>query len=166
MKNNTDHATLDHADANRDPMTKEEGSHPVGTGLGAAGAGTAGMLVGTGLAGPIGGVVGAALGATVGGALGHYAAEAANPTYVAVEPHLREQFPARPYATGHRYEDFEDAYVFGIAERTRLGGPWSPEHEDQLRSRWNERPPREGFAKMDWDHASPAIRDGWNASDY
>lgn len=84
--------------SNRDPITSEPGAHPVGTGVGAAAAGAAGAIVGTGLAGPLGGIVGAAIGASVGGGLGHYAAEAANPTYLEIEPVLRHDFATRPYA--------------------------------------------------------------------
>lgn len=153
--------------ANLDPITKEAGSHPVGTGLGAAGAGTAGAIVGTGLAGPIGGVIGAAIGASVGGALGHYAAEAANPTYVAVEPVLRRDFASRPYAADRNYEEYEDAYVFGAAERERVNAPWTDEVETDLRGRWDTRPisQTDENQRLDWERARPAVRDAWDESE-
>jgi uncharacterized protein (TIGR02271 family) len=72
---------------NRDPLTHESGSHPVGTGLGAAAGGTAGVgaaaatgaAIGTG-AGPVGTGIGAAVGAVAGGLAGKAIAEHANPT--------------------------------------------------------------------------------------
>ena len=75
-------------DANRDPITGESGSHPVGTGVGAVAGGAAGAAagaatgaaVGTAGAGPIGTGIGAAVGAVVGGLAGHGTAEGLNPT--------------------------------------------------------------------------------------
>ena len=55
-------------DANRDPISGEAGAHPVGTGIGAAGAGT------------IGAVVGSVIGSVAGGLAGKGAAEKADPT--------------------------------------------------------------------------------------
>lgn len=148
--------------ANRDPITGKPGSHPVGTGLGAASAGTAGAVVGAAVAGPAGAVAGAAVGAAVGGAVGHNAAEAVNPTYVELEPQLRESFPSRPYAQGAQYEDYQDAYAFGAAEGERVGQPWSDEYEPELRERWSSYPSRGHH--IDWDAARPAIKDAWEMS--
>lgn len=66
-------------DANRDPITKEPGSHPIGTGLGAAAGGAAGAAAG-GVAGPIGAGAGAVVGAVAGGLGGHAVAEHFDPT--------------------------------------------------------------------------------------
>lgn len=67
-------------DANRDPITGEPRSHPVGTGVGAAAGGAAaGAAAGT-TAGPVGTGVGAAVGAVVGGLAGKATAEKFNPT--------------------------------------------------------------------------------------
>lgn len=67
-------------DANRDPITGEPRSHPVGTGLGAvAGGAAAGAATGT-VAGPIGTGIGAAVGAVAGGLAGKATAEKFNPT--------------------------------------------------------------------------------------
>ena len=65
--------------ANRDPITGEPGSHPVGTAAGAAALGTAGAAAGA-AAGPIGVGVGAAAGAVIGGLTGKAASEQFNPT--------------------------------------------------------------------------------------
>jgi uncharacterized protein (TIGR02271 family) len=75
-------------DANRDPITGESGSHPVGTGVGAVAGGAAGAAagaatgaaLGTAGAGPIGTGIGAVAGAIIGGAAGHGTAEGLNPT--------------------------------------------------------------------------------------
>lgn len=67
-------------DANRDPITGEPRSHPIGTGVGAvAGGAAAGAAAGT-VAGPVGTGLGAAAGAVVGGLAGKAAAEKFNPT--------------------------------------------------------------------------------------
>lgn len=67
-------------DANRDPLTGEPRSHPVGTGLGAvAGGAAAGAATGT-FAGPVGTAIGAAAGAVVGGFVGKAIAEGFDPT--------------------------------------------------------------------------------------
>lgn len=63
---NTD-KLVDQNDANRDPISGEPGSHPLGTGVGAAGAGTVGTVIGGVVGGPIGAVVGAVVGSVVGG---------------------------------------------------------------------------------------------------
>jgi uncharacterized protein (TIGR02271 family) len=67
---------------NRDPLTCEPGSHPVGTGAGALAGGAPGAAVGA-VGGPIGSAVGAAAGAVAGGLGGHAAAEKFNPTHSA-----------------------------------------------------------------------------------
>ncbi len=67
-------------DANRDPITGEPRSHPIGTGAGAVvGGAGAGAAAGS-AAGPVGTGIGAAAGAVVGGLAGKAAAEHFNPT--------------------------------------------------------------------------------------
>ena len=67
-------------DANRDPLTGEPRSHPIGTGVGAAAGGAAaGAATGT-IAGPVGTGIGAAVGAVAGGLAGKATAEKFNPT--------------------------------------------------------------------------------------
>ena len=148
---------------NRDPLTGEAGSHPVGTGLGAAGVGTAATIVGAAVAGPLGAVVGAVAGAAAGGAWGHQAAESANPTYVEIEPVLRQEFVDRPYATGRNYEDYQDAYVFGSTERTSANrGDWNDDIESGLQARWENAKSRGGMA---WGEARDAVKDAWHAAE-
>src|SRR5688572_30279764 len=77
----TDHNKRDKAtDANRDPITKEPGAHPLGTGAGAASGAAAGAAIGTAVGGPVGTLIGGAAGAVAGGLAGKGAAEAVNPT--------------------------------------------------------------------------------------
>src|SRR5829696_1050286 len=76
-------------DLNPDPITGEPGSHPVGTGLGAAGGGAAGAAIGA-VGGPVGVAVGAAIGAIVGGLSGKGVAEAIDPT--AEQAYWQENF--------------------------------------------------------------------------
>ena len=64
---------------NVDPITKEPGAHPVGTGVGATGGALAGAAAGS-IAGPIGTVVGGIIGAVAGGLAGKEVAEKTNPT--------------------------------------------------------------------------------------
>lgn len=63
-------------------LTPKPGSHPIGTGMGAAGGAAGGAVVGAALGGPVGAIAGAAVGGVAGAAAGHKAAEAINPTPV------------------------------------------------------------------------------------
>ena len=49
---NSDKNPENEHDTNRDPISGEPGAHPVGTGIGAAGAGTIGTVVGGVIGGP------------------------------------------------------------------------------------------------------------------
>src|SRR6185436_17780234 len=86
----------EHADANRDPISGEPGSHPVAVGTGAASGGAAGAAIGGALGGPVGAVVGATVGALLGAASGIAAAEALDPTVE--DNYWQDNYPARPYA--------------------------------------------------------------------
>src|SRR5829696_8613217 len=85
-------------DANPDPITGAPGSHPIGTGVGAAGMGAAGAAIGAAVSGPaapIGAAVGAVVGAVAGGLAGKGVAEVVNPT--AEEEYWRDNYQNRPY---------------------------------------------------------------------
>ena len=98
--------------ANRDPITKEPGSHPVGTGLGSAGGAVAGAAAGAVIAGPVGAAVGGVVGAIAGGAGGHAAGEAVNPTVE--DAYWSENFKSRPYyQQGRNYLDYRPASRYG-----------------------------------------------------
>ena len=102
---------LDSNPDNLDPITKEPGSHPVGTGIGSAGGAATGAGIGAVVAGPIGAVIGGAFGAVVGGAAGHAAGEAVNPT---VEREFwSRNFQTRPYyKSGREYAEYEPRVPF------------------------------------------------------
>jgi hypothetical protein len=143
---------------NRDPITKEPGAHPVGTGIGSAGGAAAGVGVGAVVAGPIGAVIGGAIGAVVGGAAGHAAGEAVNPT---VEREFwSKSFKTRPYyRPGKEYSEYEPAYRFGweSAGRKEYAGKRFDEVESELLRDWNGSP----GATDPWTDARDASHDAW-----
>jgi hypothetical protein len=149
----------DRDSANRDAITGTPGSHPVGTGIGAASAGAAGAAIGSAI-GPVGTVAGAAIGAVVGAVAGGLAgkgvAEAINPT--AEDAYWRENYRSRPYAIGDTsYEKLQPAYRYGWESSARYQGKRFAEVESDLRSNWEKSNP--GYA---WDSASPVIRDSFD----
>ena len=151
---------LDHDPANRDPITGEPGSHPVGTGAGSAGGALAGAAVGAVVGGPVGAVVGGAIGAVAGGAAGHTAGEAANPTVEGA--YWRENFAKRPYyAKGRTFGDYEPAYRYGweSAGDSSFKNRGFQEVEPDLQRKWKERSTKDG---MDWSEAREASRDAWS----
>ncbi|RYD82664.1 MAG: DUF2382 domain-containing protein [Verrucomicrobiaceae bacterium] len=99
-------------DTNPDPITGEPGSHPIGTGAGAAGGGLTGVAIGTAVGGPIGGAVGAVIGALAGAFAGKGIAEAIDPT--AEDAYWREQHPNQTFAQKeHSYDKYAPAYRTG-----------------------------------------------------
>ena len=146
-------------DANRDPLTGEPGSHPVGTGVGSAGGAAAGAAVGAVVGGPVGALVGGAIGAVAGGEAGHVAGEAIDPTVE--EKYWRENYSRRPYyKAGTDFAAYEPAYRYGW-ENARL-----PENksrafdaaEPDLEKGWSSR----GGAKQGWYEVREATRDAWD----
>ena len=145
-------------DANRDPLTKAPGSHPVGTGVGAVGGGVAGAAIGTAVGGPVGGAVGAAAGAIVGGLAGKGAAEAINPT--AEDAYWRANYTTRPYyVSGETYDLYRPAYQYGWENYPRYTGRTFDEVEGDLREGWIK---TEYSAKLGWERAKNAVRDSWH----
>lgn len=135
-------------DANRDPLTGEPGSHPVGTGIGAAGGAAAGAAVGAAVGGPVGAVVGGAVGAIAGGASGHAAGEALDPTVEAA--YWRGNYNKRPYyRSGKEYSEYEPAYRYGWESASR------PEYRNR---KWND---VEGDLQRGWDMAKGGTQQGW-----
>jgi len=145
-------------DANLDPISKEPGSHPVGTGVGAAlGGAAAGAAVGT-VAGPIGTAVGAAAGAVIGGLAGKGVAEAIDPT--AEEAYWRANYATRPYATDKAsYDVYAPAYRYGWEARARHADRSWDEAVPELRQRWID---ENSHSSLTWDGAAPAVRDAWD----
>lgn len=136
-------------DANRDPLTGEPGSHPVGTGVGSAGGAAAGAAIGAAVGGPVGAVVGGAVGAIAGGAAGHAAGEALDPTVEG--KYWKENYQKRPYySSGKSYSDYESAYRYG----------WESAARPDYRNRRFEEV--EGDLEKGWDKARGATRETWH----
>lgn len=147
-------------DSNPDLITKEPGSHPVGTGIGAAGGAAAGAAVGAVVGGPVGAVVGGTIGAVAGGATGHAAGEAINPTLE--EGYWRENFTNRPYfRPGKNYTDYQPAYRYGweSASRSDFAGKRFEDVETDLERGWDK---ARGTASTAWNESREATRDAWN----
>ncbi|MGB3135380.1 MAG: hypothetical protein WBG38_03080 [Nodosilinea sp.] len=146
-------------DSNPDPITGESGSHPVGTGLGAAGAGTIGTAVGVAVGGPIGGVVGAVVGSAAGGLLGKGVAETIDPTVE--DTYWRENYSSRPYVEAdHTYDDYSPAYRTGYEGYSTYStqGMSYEDAEPHLKQRYEQ---DESSSRLNWDKARPASRDAW-----
>lgn len=142
----------------RDPLTGTPGAHPLGTGVGAIGAGTAGAAIGA-AAGPIGALAGAAIGAVVGGLIGKGVAEGIDPTEES--EFWRETHKDRPYYDqGFSYDtDYEPAYRYGWETRRHHHDKPFHEVEPHLQTNWNT---AKGQSQLTWDHAKPAVKDAWH----
>lgn len=143
-------------DLNRDPLTGEIGTHPIGTGVGATGGALTGAAVGA-IAGPIGAAVGAIAGAVAGGLAGKTAAEAVNPT--AEESHWRQQYEREPYyEQGTSFDDYGPAYRLGVAGRASYSDDDWTKAEPRLAREWET---ARGKSTLDWERARPASRAAW-----
>jgi uncharacterized protein (TIGR02284 family) len=144
-------------DPNLDPISKEPGSHPVGTGIGAAMGGVAGGAAAGAVAGPVGAVVGGVAGAIAGGMGGKEAAEALDPT--AAEAYWREKHTLEPYyEMGRPFDDYAPAYRLGVEGRRDYPGSFE-EAEMRLADRWDT---YRGRSSLDWSQARQASRAAWN----
>lgn len=146
-------------DMNRDPITGEPGSHPVGTGVGATGGALAGGLVGAPF-GPIGMLVGGAIGAVAGGAAGHSVAERVDPTFES--EYWSEHYKTRPYyESTYDYEtDYAPAYAYGSEARVRHANrEWDDSLETDLREGWEK---AKNKSRLGWEKAKAAVRDAWD----
>src|ERR1700712_1971845 len=143
--------------ANRDPLSGEVGSHPVGVGLGAAAGGMAfGAAVGT-VAGPIGMAVGALVGAVAGGLTGKGVAEAIAPT--SEDAYWRANYASRAYATPRDADDeWGPAYAYGVAHYNRNVAANFEDVEGEMARGWNE---ARGPSSMEWTRARLAAYDAW-----
>lgn len=158
-KKSADKKLYDANDANPDPITGQPGAHPVGTGVGAAGAGAVGAVVGGIVGGPIGAAVGTVIGAVAGGLAGKSAAERVNPTVE--EEYWRSNYASRPYVEPERsYEDYHPAYRTGYEGYRRYGdaGKTYDEVEPDLRNEYETQHRGAGLA---WEKAKHATKDAW-----
>jgi hypothetical protein len=156
------------AKAPEDPLAGCPGCHPVGTVAGAvtgavaggaAAAAITGMAIGS-IVGPFGAAIGAAAGATIGGLAGGRAgrdiAESINPS---TEDHYwRTHFSSRPYVTPEcKFEDYREAYAFGVRTRPEFPTLCFDEAENQLKARWESE-----NHKLPWKKACHAVCDAWD----
>ena len=152
--------TTDSNPSNRDPLTKEPGSHPVGTGLGSAGGAAAGVAIGAAIGGPVGALVGGTIGAVAGGAAGHGVGEAVNPTVEGA--YWSENFKSRPYyREGLSYGDYEPAYRYGWergASAENRGRKFE-EIEGDLQKGWEN---AMAATYRPWAETRGATRDAWD----
>ena len=142
----------------RDPLTGAPGSHPLGTGVGAVGAGAAGAAIGA-AAGPLGAIAGAAVGAVVGGLIGKGVAEGIDPTEE--RAFWRETYKDRPYYDqGFSYDtDYEPAYRYGWETRGHFHDRKFEDVEPHLEENWHQ---AKGDSRLRWEHAKQAVRDSWH----
>lgn len=150
-------------DANRDPITKTPGAHPIGTGIGAAaggvaGAAAAGAAAGTVVGGPVGTAAGLVVGAVVGGLAGKAVAEKIDPTVE--DAYWREAYLNEPYyARGSTYDDYAPAYRVGYNGFAQHPDKTFDDAEVTLRSDYDQ---QRGSSTLGWDHAKDASRAAWN----
>jgi hypothetical protein len=149
--------TAENAD-NRDPISGEPGSHPVGVGAGTAiGGAAAGAAAGTAV-GPVGTVTGAVAGGIVGAIAGKAVAERINPTEE--DAYWQANYRTRPYATGQTdYNVYRPAYRYGWETRGTYPGRQFEDVEPELRAGWGS------TSNMKWVDARPAVRDAWERID-
>lgn len=147
-------------DANRDPLTGEPGSHPIGTGTGAVGGAVTGAAVGGAVGGPVGAVVGGVAGGIAGGAAGHAVAEAVNPTVE--DAYWRKTYNTRPYyKAGRAYEDYEPAYRYGweAASNPAYRDRKFDDIDNDLERGWDK---AKGKTREAWYDVKDATRDAFN----
>jgi hypothetical protein len=144
-------------DSNPDPITGAPGSHPVGTGVGAAGGGAAGAAIGA-MGGPAGALVGGAVGAVVGGLAGKGVAEKIDPTVE--DTYWRDNYRTRPYVgADETYDTYAPAYRYGWESRSLHPDRNWEDVESDLGRDWEA---RRGTSSLSWDRAKNATRDAWH----
>jgi hypothetical protein len=142
---------------NADPITKEAGSHPIETGIGAAVAGAATGMAVSAFAGPVASAVGAAVGAVAGGYAGKGIGELIDPT--TEDNWLRDNFTSRPYVeSDDNFEDFHPAYRYGALAEAKFGDAGIDLMEKQLQSDWEA----SKETNMPWTKAKGAVKDAYD----
>lgn len=145
-------------DANRDPLSGETGAHPVGTGIGAAGAGAVGAAIGGAVGGPVGAAIGIAVGSVVGGLTGKAVGEAIDPTVE--DAYWRDNYSSRPYVESDlSYDHYAPAYRTGYEGYGRYSGKTYDEIEPDL---YRDYEANRGNSNLSWEKAKHATRDAWN----
>lgn len=155
---NNDVKVVDQNDANRDPISGEPGAHPLGTGVGAAGAGGVATVIGGVVGGPVGAVVGAVVGSVIGGLAGKGTAEQINPTFE--DNHWRENYTSRSYVEkGAAYEDYQPAYRTGYEGYDRYGQTGRQYNDIEMDLKRDYEANQTG--NLTWDKAKHAVKDAW-----
>ena len=73
----------------------------------------------------------------------------------------RENYGARPYASGRNYEEFRPAYRYGYESGSHhMGRSWD-DVEPDLRTGWDRYEGR-GGAESTWEKVKDAVRDAWH----
>ena len=122
---------------NPDPLTGESGSHPIGTGVGAAGGGLTGAAVGAAVGGPVGAAVGAIVGGVAGAYSGKGVAEVVNPTVE--DKYWRENHASQEWADADSsYEHYAPAYRTGYQGVIEVRRPAVRADRDRPRARLRE----------------------------
>jgi hypothetical protein len=145
-------------DKNPDPITGEPGSHPIGTGVGAAGGGLTGAAIGAAVGGPVGAAIGAVVGGIAGAYGGKGVAEAVNPTEE--EKYWRENHEGQEWAAddSSTYEDYSPAYKTGYEGVTKYAGREYHEIENDLARDYDK---NDANPAIPWDRARPAVKAAW-----
>ncbi|HWD18849.1 MAG TPA: hypothetical protein VHB20_06185 [Verrucomicrobiae bacterium] len=143
-------------DENRDPITGAPGSHPLGTGVGAAGGAAAGAAIGT-VGGPVGAAVGLVTGAIVGGLAGKGFAEGIDPTVE--DAYWRDNYEKQTYVQrGLKYDIYRPAYRAGYEGYGRYRGRSYDDVEAELQREYEQ---SGGSSTLAWEQAKHATRDAW-----
>lgn len=142
----------------KQPDRKGSGSHPVGTGIGAAGGAVAGAVAGTAVGGPVGTLVGGAVGAAAGALAGQGVSAAINPEVE--DAYWRQNYSTRDYVERDRpYNDYAPAYKYGWESRARFSDRNFDDVETDLERGWSQ---AKGKSKLGWNEAKKATRDAWH----
>ncbi len=145
---------------NPDPITGEPGSHPIGTGAGAAATAAAGAAIGAAVGGPVGAVVGGIIGTVGGGYAGKGIAESVNPTEE--NAYWENNYRSKSYyESDYEYGDYAPAYrtgYEGFGRHAASGKDYSDVEYDLERDYTQNR----GNSRLAWDKAKVATRDAWD----
>ena len=144
---------INNSDLNRDPITGEPGSHPIGTAVGGMGGAAAGAAIGA-IGGPLGMLIGGAIGAIAGGAAGHAAGEAIDPTIE--DTYWNDTYSQTTYyRDGYDYTtDYQPAYAVGYANRAKYpAGTTFDSVESDLERSWHE---VKGNSRLAWGRKRPS----------
>jgi hypothetical protein len=108
--------------------------------------------------GPVGMAIGGLIGAIAGAATGHGLAEELDPT--AETARWEKSYKLQPYyISDYDFNDYSPAYMMGYESRSRYQDRSFEESERELASRWED---SRGMSRLQWEHARPAVRDGWH----